>query len=608
MLKQLFIRNIAIIESLELAFEGGLTVITGESGSGKSILLDAIALAFGAKASPKELLRAGCNRGQVELIFDIGALKDHAALREFLLGQGIELLPDETEILLTREFTTGGSRSRVNGCPVTRDVLENLRPWIIDLHGQHELTSLFQKEKQRHYLDAWGGNELQAVKRQLAGVYEAWLALKNRYDLLSQNSQELAQKRDFLVFQLTELQEAQLADADEDVKARQELEVLSYGEKLLRIASQSMELLAHGETQAPAILDQLGSFQKKLAEGSAYDPVLNALLQQVEGISTELKAVAGELNRYADRVDMNPARIAELTDRLDCLERLKRKYGPTLLQVITKRDDVALELESLDAGDQNLETLAAAMAEQERELRQFSQQLSAIRHQVGERLKQELLIQLQALSMPGVSFDIAFNPIAYSREGMEEVEFLFSANPGEAMKPLAKVASGGELSRFLLAMKVLTAETDGLLTLVFDEIDSGISGPTAKAVAEKLAQLSNQLQVVAITHQPMIAAMGRQHVHVEKRVFDAPSGLESVRVQVQRLEHDAEQRVQILSRLVSGMESRDEAVEKFIRRLQGEADAFYQQMHPGKVSMSSEPKRLAAARSKGKRILDGSGS
>lgn len=573
MLKQLQIRNIAIIESLSVQFERGFTVITGESGSGKSILLDAISLSFGAKASPREVLRAGSSRGQVELLFDIGSMAGHEAFRDFLSEQGVTLLPDETEILLSREFTTGGSRSRVNGVPVTRDVLEALRPWVIDLHGQHELTSLFQREKQRLYLDAFGGASHAALKRQVAEAFDAWSALKRQLEAIVRNRQDLERQRDFLMFQLQELNEARLDAEDEDTQARQELEVLSHAEKLIRISRQGAGLLSEGDGQTPAVLDQLALLQKKLSEGAGYDPALSSLLEQLQGVHTELRAIALELDEYHERVDVRPERIAELSERLDLLEKLKRKYGHTLREVIARRDELASELDQLESGEQNLQALEKAIERQEKVLSGLSQQLTEARKTLADSLKSQLLSQLQVLAMPGVSFDIAFIPAAYGREGAEEVEFLFSANPGEPLRALAKVASGGELSRFLLAMKVLTAGSDGLLTLVFDEIDSGISGPTAKVVAEKLAGLSRQIQVIAITHQPMIAAMGQQHLHVEKQV-QTVEGKESVQVLAHMLLGDDERRVKILSRLVSGMDSSDEAVEKFIRRLQAEAAVF----------------------------------
>ena len=593
MLKRLSIRNIAIIESLDLDFESGLTVITGESGSGKSILLDAIALAFGARVSPKEALRAGCVRGQVELLFELGALRQQPGFVDFLTSSELELVSDETEIVLSRELTVSSSRSRVNGVPVGRDVLETLRGWVIDLHGQHELTGLFRSERQRACLDAYGKStylsdtslSMKALKCQVAEAYEAWKMVKQQRETLVANRQIRLQQRDFLEFQFNELQEADLSHGEEDTETRRELDLLSHAEKRQRVALQGSALLSEGGcsddegvSTTPALLDQLAFLEKTLAESAGYDPTLGTLLNQVEGAHAELKAIAGELARYGERVDRNPERLEKLTDRLDLLEKLKRKYGPTLSDVLTTRERVVAELASLESLEFDMDALETLVAEREAQLQQISSQLSEVRHRVADVLKTAMLEQLQALAMPGVSFDVAFSPLPYGPDGVDEVTFLFSANPGEPLRPLAKVASGGELSRFLLAMKVLTAENDGLLTLVFDEIDSGVSGPTAKALAQKLAGLSQRLQVLAITHQPLIAAMGRRHLHVEKRVLRDEAGEETVQVQVQSLNPDSEERMAVLSRLASGMETPDRAVEKFIRRLRAEADAVYQQV------------------------------
>lgn len=583
MLKQLSIKNIAIIEQLDLSFDRGLTVITGESGSGKSILLDAIALAFGAKVSPRDILRAGAERGQVELLFDIGSLSaaDADRLAAFMAEQGVALLPGETEVLLSREFTGSSSRSRVNGIPVTREVLEQLRPWVIDLHGQHELTSLFHKETQRQYLDATGGPEMGTLKAEVVGCYEAWHGLKQQLEALAQNRQAWEREKEFMAFQLAELTEAQLTTADEDEQARQELALLSHAEKRIQAALQGASLLTEGDGPAPALLDQLGKLEKKLSEAARYDPTLEAMLNRLQGNRAELKELAAELDRYGGRVEADPERMAYLTDRLDTLEKLKRKYGPELRDVLAKRDELAQALSQLEASTENVEALQAGLIEQEGRLAQACARLSARRQELAESLKAQLLAQLQGLAMPAVSFDIRFLPTEYSREGVETVEFWFSANPGEPLKPLAKVASGGELSRFLLAMKVLTAHGDGLLTLVFDEIDSGISGPTAKAVAENLAMLARHLQVLAITHQPMIAAMGREHLHVEKQVVPEPDG-EAVCVRVEALGADEDRRLKVLSRLVSGTDTGDAAVAQFIRRLRQEAVAFEDASSPAR--------------------------
>lgn len=586
MLKQLLIQNIAIIGYLALDFKRGLTVITGESGSGKSILLDAVSLAFGAKASPRDVLRAGCERGSVELLFDIGSYQDHAGLSEFLARQNVTLLPEETEILLSREFTSGGSRSRINGVPVTRDVLEELRPWVLDLHGQHELTSLFQRDRQRGYLDAFGGSGVLTLKRRVADAYEDWLDARQRWEEAKTRQQAFLQQQDFMIFQWKELNEASLEEPDEDSRLRQELEVLGHAEKLLRLSAKGTGMLSEGDPQTPAILDQLSQLEKTLSDGAGYDDRLQEILEQVRGLHTDLRAVASDLVRYHERLESDPARMAELGDRLDLLEKLKRKYGATLMEVIAKRGELAEALQNLEESGQNLAALEADATGKEAALRALSLELSQLRRELADNLKARLLEQLEVLAMPGVSFDVTLQPAAYSREGMDEVEFLFSANPGEPLKPLAKVASGGELSRFLLAMKVLTAQSDGLLTLVFDEIDTGISGPTAKAVAEKLLSLSGHLQVLTITHQPMIAAIGQQHLHVEKQIVKTETGEETVSVEVEMLEADEEKRLRMLSRLISGTDAQDEAVEKFIRRLQEQAAAFSESARPLKVRQS----------------------
>jgi DNA repair protein RecN (Recombination protein N) len=585
MLKHLSIRNIAIIDSVDLSFEQGLTVITGESGSGKSILLDAIALAFGARVSPKEVLRSGQARGQVELLFSLGHRLQDATFRQLLADWDILLAPDEEELLLSREFTIGGSRSRVNGTPVNREILEALRPWIIDLHGQHELTSLFRPERQLACLDGYGSATLVELRRAVYEAYSAWRQLRQKLDTLLKNQRERLQQRDFLAFQLEELEAAELTDSAEDEAAREELKLLSYSEKRLRVAERAALILSEGlghvgdEGAEPALLDQLAILEKLLAEGASYDAALAPLLQQVEGAHAELKAVAGDLSHYAERVDMNPERIGDLTDRLDLLEKLKRKYGPTLAEVLLLRDRLAQELDALNTAEDDSQRLQRDVEERESLLADLCEQLRAMRQVLAADLKNAILSQLQDLAMPNVLFDVVFQPTAYGPDGADEVTFLFSANPGDPMRPLAKVASGGELSRFLLAMKVLTAGNDGLLTLIFDEIDSGVSGPTAKALAEKLARLSLHMQILAITHQPVIAAMGRQHFHVEKQLLTGTDeGHDGVVVSIQNLSAHGDTRLNVLSRLASGLTQPDQVVESFIRRLRDEAAQFYGQL------------------------------
>lgn len=598
MLKQLCIHNIAIIEHLTLDVASGLTVITGESGSGKSILLDAILLALGAKVSPKEVLRAGAVRGQVELIFDLAAVPDATAVRALLADENIVLEPDETELWLSRELTASGSRSRVNGVPVSRDVLAALRPLLMDLHGQHELTNLFQKDKQRKYLDGLGGLPVHEARQQVARAYEAWMGVKRRWDEWRHNRQQWAQQRDFMQFQWQELDAAALTTPDEDEQVKQALTVLAHADKLIQAAMQAGALLSE-EGQGGgtlSVLDQLARVGRCLSVGAPHDAGLRALSERFDGLTVELQELASELRQYGQHIETDPARLAELTDRLDQLEKIKRKYGPTLADALAEQARLSHALSALNEDGEQEARLQAELLAGEAELAACCQKLSDLRRAVAHDLKQRLMAELQSLAMPGVSFDVALTPTAYGREGADEVVFLFSANPGEPLRPLAKVASGGELSRFLLAMKVLTSQQDGVPTLVFDEIDSGISGPTVKAVAEKLARLSTRLQVLTITHQPLLAALGRQHIHVEKQIQSNAAGEETVAVQVTALSADqaehGSRRLKILSRLVSGMDTSDDTVEKFVTRLQEEAARFYQdaltqeQVRPGQPWLS----------------------
>ena len=568
MLKHLRVRNIAIVEQVELDLDAGLTVITGESGSGKSILIDAISLAFGEKVSPKDVLRAGTERGQIELLFDAAELLNEEGFVQFLKDEGIESSDGETEILLSREFTASGSRSRINGVPVNRDVLTRLRPFVVDLHGQHELTSLFQPERQREYLDMLGDAAFQSLKEKVAAAYSDWQQLASRRERLLSNRQDLERQRDFLSYQLKELEAAQLTDGIEDQTLQGEREVLSHAEKLQRVSGAAQSLLTDGESERPAVIDQLDDITRQLAEGAPYDARLQTLLDQVEGARTELKAAAADLSAYRERVELNPERLSEITDRLDVLEKLKRKHGPTLGDVLTTFETLQAEWETLEADATDIDALDARIAEKEGVLKTASDQLTVSRQKLALGLEGELSGQLQALALPSVQFKVGIEPASYAAHGRDDITFLISANPGEPLKPLAKTASGGELSRFLLALKAILAQAGGVATLVFDEIDSGVSGPTAKAVAERLSALSRRLQVLVITHQPLIAALGRQHWHVEKHL-----SADSVRVEAIALTEDAA-RLPVLSRLVSGSESGDEAVERFVLKLMAEARAF----------------------------------
>ncbi len=566
MLKRLTLENVAIVEAADVAFDRGLTVITGETGAGKSVLIGAIALVFGKKVSPGDILRYGEKRGRIELVFESTPL-----IRDFLRASDLEVSSDETEVLVSREFTVSSSRARINGTPVTLDVLSKLRSMVVDLHGQHELTSLFNEETHGTILDSLGDELFQQLRKTVAKAYNEWFSLKKELETKQAQMQEMANQRDYLEFQLKELQEAQLEDPKEDETCQAQLKRLGQGEQLKKQTGKAYQLLWGSDRQG--VSDGLEKVQKLLSDLTGVDPELDLILERLEGHREELKALASDLRTYHEAVEFSTRQIDALVERLDQLEKLKRKHGPALADVIATQEQIQQELLDDEQAEEDLKALEESLGSSKIALEQVTAQLTQQRQGLAQHLTEKLTVELQGLELPRVRFQVCFNPrvslSTFSPLGAESIAFQFSANPGEPLRSLAKVASGGELSRILLALKVVTAEKSGVNTLVFDEIDTGISGPTAKAVAQRLHAMARHLQVITITHQPILAAYGEHHLHVEKvRRHD------SVEVQVADLSFQQEHRMRVLSRLVSGMEQdqfSDDAtvqqVEQFVQQL-----------------------------------------
>lgn len=547
MLKRLTLYHIAIVESLAVDFEPGLTVITGETGSGKSILLDGIGLAFGAKANAKDLLQSGHERGSVELLFDLDSLDKptQKTIKDSLTEIGVFLETDESELLLSRELTLKGTRARINGVPVSREILEILRHQLIDLHGQHDLTSLFEASAQRNYLDSMGDTVFKKLKRSVSETYQQWHTVHQQLSKILANQQAMERERDFLSFQLEELNNANLDDPEEDKHLKQQTEVLRNADQLKRLTAEA----AYGLTDDRGVLDQLAAVEKKLSNAAQMDAQLSPQQELLTEALENLKQLGRSLDQYADSVVGDPEALQESLDRLDQLEKLKKKYGPSLPEVIETHTRIALELSALNHNVDNLDQLQASEDHLRTQLQTLSAQFSEQRQKLAKKLEANLKVILKELALPGIQFEIAFSPIEPTVEGSDVITFLFSANPGESVKPLAKVASGGELSRVLFALKVLSVDAGGINTLVFDEIDTGIGGSTARTLAEKLLALSRQKQVLMITHQPLIAAVGDQHYQVVKTF-----ARDGVTVSVQQLENE-DDRLRSLSQMLSGSET-----------------------------------------------------
>ena len=520
MLLSLRIHNFALIDKLELDFAAGLNVLTGETGAGKSIILDAIDVALGGKVSTR-LVRTGTKRALVEANFRVDA-----ALMAWLSEQEIDLL-DEADLVCSREISTdrGGvrSRSRVNGIVVNRRLMEQLRDRLVEITAQGQTVQLMAPSRQRGLLDLYGGYPLIEQRDQVSSAYlssqEALQALEKR----RQSEQQRLQRLDWLEYQIQELTTANLTGVDELEQLEQERQRLSHVVELQHQSYKVYQALYQNDTGASATADLLGEAETLLSEMVRYDTQLQGLLDLVSGALAQVVEASHEINAYGDRLETDPERLVEVEERIQVLKQICRKYGPTLAEAIAHYEKLRSELAELSGEGQSLEDLEKIYALCQEKLTNTCTQLTHLRQTAAAELEEQLIAQLKPLAMEKVQFQVGIAPITPTAMGADQVTFYFSPNPGEPLQPLSATASGGEMSRFLLALKAcFSSTTDSGGTLIFDEIDAGVSGRVAQAIAERLHQLSQHHQVLCVTHQPLIAAMADRHFRVDKQVIDQP--------------------------------------------------------------------------------------
>ncbi len=523
MLAELRIVNFALIEQLSLQFQSGFTVLTGETGAGKSLLIDAIALLVGGRASTDQI-RSGEDEAQLEAAF---VLSDtHPLLQRLRLQEVIS--QNESELILRRVLSRSGRhRVYVNGnlCPLR--VLEELGGTLIDIHGQHEQQSLLAAAKQLDALDGFG--RLYELRGRYEQVYEGWKELQTRLDALHNDVIDRARREDMLRFQAQEIEQAGLSP-DEEERLSSERQRLVHAHRLRELADE-----AHVELQADeqAVLARLGKIGRTLAELGQIDPAMGDCEQIVTESAIPLKELARRLRDYAQRLEADPDRQAVVEDRLDLIQRLKKKYGGSIEEVMATGKRVQEELRLLDNHQERTAELTAQLAEEAHRLRTLAQQLSKKRSDAAKRMTTSVGAELAALKMEQAIFQVAVS-IDESLEGLgpagrDRVEFLLSSNPGEPPRPLNRVASGGELSRIMLALKTVLAEMDHVPVLVFDEIDTGVGGAVAAAMGTRLRKLGSFHQVFCITHLPQVASQAEHHLLVEKGL-DSQRTSTSVRV------------------------------------------------------------------------------
>jgi len=506
MLRELQITNLAIIEKLHVEFSSGLNILTGETGAGKSIIIDAVNLILGGRASA-DLIRSGAKEASVEALFDLAG---RASLLEALAAAGIEC---DGELLVRRVVSPGGkNRVFIAGGLATTSLLSEICRNLINIYGQHDSQILLKTEHHLRLLDGFSGTL--ALRDDFAARFEAFQGARRELEALEQGEREAARRLDLLSFQSSEIAQAKLHAGEEEELAEERLK-LAHGEKLLGSTQSAFDSLYGGD--AP-LLGGLRRIIAGVAEAGAIDHALFPVVEALEAAYAQLEDASLTLRDYAAGVEADPGRLEHLDDRLDAINRLKRKYGETVAEILSYQLGVDEELAALSNREQARDALTRRIAALEAELVALGAKLSKGRREGAEALKAGMERELAELAMNHAVFETAFDRSTEARScGFERAEFLFSPNPGEPPKPLAKIASGGELSRLMLALKQLHPDSE-VPTLVFDEVDSGIGGATSALVGEKLKRVARSQQVLAITHLPQVAAFADLHLRVEKAV------------------------------------------------------------------------------------------
>jgi len=520
MLTTLRIKNLALVTDLTLELRPGCNVITGETGAGKSIILGALNLVLGERAD-RSLIRTGEESCSVEAVLDVRRLRPRSGaqpLKAFLEENGLEPCEDH-QLVLKRTFTAAGTnRQFINGSPTTLATLASLGEWLVDMHGPHDHQSLLHPARQLAILDAFGG--LEADRAAFGELVRGRRALETEKAALIVDEKTYAQQLDLLRHQVQEISAARLQPG-EDERVEADFHRASNAAKLLQLSQATLDVLSESDT---SLLTQAGAAGRLLAELQRVDPGAAHLVELHAQATELLRELQSAVSHYADKVEVDPARLAELEERLNLLHTLKRKYGATLAEVTAFGAEAQTRLASLEARDAELARLQAALEKSDAELQNAGKKLSAARRKIIPQLAKAVARQLGDLGFKQSKFDVAISPTASApgqvikESGLDEVEFQFAPNPGEPAKPLRAIASSGEMARVMLALKTVLAAEDDIPVLVFDEVDANVGGETAHAVGQKMRQIATQRQVLCITHLPQVASAADAHYVVSKQV------------------------------------------------------------------------------------------
>lgn len=511
MLRNLHVKNLALIQEVDVDFSEGLNILTGETGAGKSIIIDSITLALGGKMS-RDMIREQAPFALVELLFEIDNPSIERKLKE------LDIYPEDGVVLISRKITEGRSVSKINGETCTVSQVRKAAGLLLDIHGQHEHQSLLHNEKQLDILDEYGKEEIAPLKKSTAEAYEAYEKLRRQLKEGAMDEEERKRRMDFLAYEINEIEQASLREG-EDEELEQQYRKLVNSKK---IAENMQEV--HGLTGyegGSGAGEQIGRALRAIAAVEEYDPEIAGFSSTLADIDNLLNDFNREVSAYLSDLTFSEEDFAKTESRLDELNRLKAKYGKTLEQVLSYQSARQKELEELVDYENTRHQMEEEFRKKEEILIHWCEKLSEKRLQYSKTLSAEIAAQLADLNFMHVDFAIELTKAEhYSGNGTDQAEFMISTNPGEARRPLNRVVSGGELSRIMLAIKTLLAQQDETPTLIFDEIDTGISGRTAQKVSEKMSLVGRHHQVMCITHLPQIAAMADVHYGIEKMVKD----------------------------------------------------------------------------------------
>ena len=544
MLLNLHIKNLALIEELEVDFSDGLNIMTGETGAGKSIIIGSIELALGGKID-RGFLREGTEESLAELIFSVS---DHQAKE--IEKQDISV--EDGEVILSRKITGSRSINKINGETVPVTKLREVATHLIDIHGQHEHQSLLHKKKQLEILDKFAANELADLKIELKSAYQKYCTLKKELEESSSDSEARARELSFLSFEVNEIEEAALMRG-EDEALEEEYKKLTHGRKIMDAVSEVHGLCGYENYDSAG--EAIGKAFRTLCGVTAYDEQLNGLSEQLGTIDSLLNDFVRDLSEYMDDFDFSEERLNQIEERLNLINKLKMKHGKTIEVILKVKEEKEARIEKLQNYDLYLEKLHKDVTIAESKVDALCSQISKIRKSAAEELGKQITGHLAELNFLDVRFEIQMERVdSYSANGYDEAEYMIAVNVGESLKPLAKVASGGELSRVMLALKTVLADKDEVESIIFDEIDTGISGRTAQKVSEKMALIGKNRQVICITHLPQIASMADSHFLIEKTVQQ-----QMTMTGIRKLK--ASEQIEELARMLGGVEITEKVLE-----------------------------------------------